>query len=257
MKRALISIGLLCLIQAGEDLRATDVVWNDLTALQLKISGDMAYQSPVEYRMELYSAGDARVFAVDRSLPDEQWPQIILVGGQVMLVKGMDLEEGYEIDALDGPVLMMQLALSLLSTAVPEGPEGLADQQPRKLEHLEQESPIGVGTTSAAGEFSTPWRVSGSVQRSDGEQIAYALDFSYESESGPVGIQLSGRWERTGPLPDLDPELALEGWKPYVIGPIHRSTPSSSIYDFGAQPMDTVFDTVGEVQVEVRQLPDD
>ena len=39
---------------------------------------------------------------------------LIIVSGRIMLTKELDLKEGYEIDAADGPGLMMQLFLNVL-----------------------------------------------------------------------------------------------------------------------------------------------
>src|SRR5579864_4090682 len=50
--------------------------------------------------------------------------EIMLINGQHqwMLMKNVPFEKGYEIDALDGPVLELKLVLELLRAAAPGGP---------------------------------------------------------------------------------------------------------------------------------------
>ena len=46
-----------------------------------------------------------------------------MIAGRALLMWGVPHEKGYEIDALDGPVLMNSLAVTLLDQAFPKGPE--------------------------------------------------------------------------------------------------------------------------------------
>ena len=114
------------------------------------ISGDTTGQ-PMEYLIELLSDGDARITAIDRSASSDRWPVIVSVGGQVMLIQNVELEEGYEIDAMDGPVLMLQLALTLLEKGIADGPESLPTEGIVEVQKDEQAEPIEVSTTSAGG----------------------------------------------------------------------------------------------------------
>jgi hypothetical protein len=56
----------------------------------------------------------------------KQIAELMVINGQSqwMLAKNVPLEKGYEIDALDGAVLGLKLALELLRAAAPGGPHG-------------------------------------------------------------------------------------------------------------------------------------
>ena len=58
-----------------------------------------------------------------------------LVGGQVMLSKGLTLEPGYQIDALDAPVLSMRLVMIVLKRVFPKGPDQVVG--PTEVDHTE------------------------------------------------------------------------------------------------------------------------
>ena len=57
----------------------------------------------------------------------KQTAEMMVINGQSqwMLAKNVPLERGYEIDALDGAVLSLNLALELLRAAAPGGPTGI------------------------------------------------------------------------------------------------------------------------------------
>ena len=86
---------------------------------------------------------------------------IKLVEGRAMLTRGLSLKKGYEIDALDGPILTYQILVSLLSQAIPDGPDKLAGN--KSINIKEKKKGIRIATMSASGYFSPPWALTGSV----------------------------------------------------------------------------------------------
>jgi hypothetical protein len=75
----------------------------------------------------------------------------MFVNGQShwMLTKNVPLEKGYEIDALDGPVLTLKLVTELLRVAVPDGPNAITKSTAVNLH--ERIKSIEVNTASASG----------------------------------------------------------------------------------------------------------
>ena len=55
--------------------------------------------------------------------------KILMIGGRVMALQGPIAEPGSEIDALDGPVLQVQLVTKLLARALPNGPASIPSAQ--------------------------------------------------------------------------------------------------------------------------------
>lgn len=174
---------------------------------------------------------------------------ILLVSGRAMLTKGLSLDKGYEIDALDAPVLMYQLVASLLSQAVPEGPEKLATS--RKISVSEPRRAIRIATQSASGRFPAPWKVSGSVNKKGPSQFDYSLNLSYPAEGNskkPATMALSGQWSRGSSPPAFQDTMSIEGWTLHTIGPYSVKQEGGTIFDYGAQTKPLQVRTLGELR---------
>ena len=142
--------------------------------------------------------------------------RVLLVDGQMMLTRDVELEKGREIQALDGPLLFYQLAISLLSTAFPEGPDGV---QRRSIVDLEEgRRGIFVETSSTSGFFGAPWHMKGSVNRTSPDSIAYAFEFEFTSAKSRRELRLDGTWSSDA-AKALDPALSLMGWTAFFLEP--------------------------------------
>jgi hypothetical protein len=104
-----------------------------------------------------HKANDIVIDADVTTDPGRMKGSIAMVGGRVMLTKGLKLERGYEIDALDGPVLSMQLVLHLLDRVFPKGPSSIPQGQ-----QIDRKDPIAIryATPSASGRIAAPWHLS-------------------------------------------------------------------------------------------------
>ncbi|REK06279.1 MAG: hypothetical protein DWQ36_13785 [Acidobacteria bacterium] len=172
---------------------------------------------------------------------------ILLVSGRAMLTKDLALEKGFEIDALDVPVLMYQLVVSLLAQAVPEGPEELVAS--RVVDVAEVERAIRIGTQSASGGFSPPWSVEGEVESTGSSQFEYSLTFTYSIGPGETaGMHLSGSWSRRPEGSSLEDSLDIQGWSLHTIGPFSVEQEGVTIFDFGAQASSLEVRTLGELR---------
>ena len=252
MKRTLVALAFVVSAWSSSSPATASATWGDPTEVRLVMSGDTTSQ-PIEYLIELLSDGDARITSIDRSIPSDLWPVLVLVSGQVILVQNLELEEGYEIDAIDSPVLMLQLTLTLLDKGIPDGPGTLPSEDSVEIQKAEPSEPIEVSTTSAGGAFPAPWHLSGTATRETDDRIAYSFDFWYTNGPGKTTVEIEGHWKRTNPRPTLDPAIALNAWKSYQIGPIERTTPSGTIYDYGAQPREFKAQTLRELRLEISE----
>lgn len=173
---------------------------------------------------------------------------ILLVSGQAMLTKGLSLERGYEIDALDTPVLMYQLVVSLLSQAAPEGPEKL--EASRKVHLAEPKRGIQIATQSASGRFPPPWTLSGSINKAGPRSFDYSLVFTYPADDSgkKTTIALSGVWKKDPTPPALQDGMSIEGWSLHTIGPFSLKQEHSTILDYGAQKRPLEVRTLGELR---------
>lgn len=175
---------------------------------------------------------------------------IALVGGQVMLSKGLEIEPGYEIDVLDAPVLNLRLLMILLSRVFPDGPAEVSGAM-----SIERTDDIGIkyATPSASGYLPAPWRVKGTVEKVSDGDLTFDLELTVHLEQedkldSAHTVRMSGRLGMLGRPVFLDAD-SLEGWTTYGIGPRKIEEGTSIILDFGATPDETGrYETIGDVR---------
>jgi hypothetical protein len=172
---------------------------------------------------------------------------ILLVSGRAMLTKGLSLEQGYEIDALDAPVLMYQLVVGLLAQAIPDGPQKLVKSH--KVHVSETKRGIQTATMSASGRYPAPWTVDGSVDQRGPSSFGYSLTFTYptEDKTGRATIVLKGQWSNAVG-PGLTDSMNIEGWSLHTIGPFSMKQEGSTVLDYGAQAKPLTVRTLGDLR---------
>jgi len=173
----------------------------------------------------------------------KQVAEMMVVNGQSqwMLAKNVPLEKGYEIDALDGVVLNLKLALELLRAAAPGGPTGI--KQKTTFDVREDSRSIAVNTASASGGLEAPWTLHAIIEPGSGDQWSFEL----VAKHGET-IHISGTWQKEAPPPTFGDDLSLEGWQILSIGPIKTTDGNSTILDYGAQISQKHAKTLGELR---------
>ncbi len=173
-----------------------------------------------------------------------------LVGGQVMLTRGLSLQPGREIDALDAPVLSMRLVMILLKRAFPKGPGEIVGPT-----DVDQAGRVGIkyATPSASGYIPAPWHVKGKVSRLADGTLPFELALSFplqrqDKQRGSLTINMKGELAMLG-RPVFRDTDSLEGWTTYGLGPQQTKQGSSTILDYGAKPQEaTRYRTIGDVR---------
>ena len=140
----------------------------------------------------------------------------------------MGLWRGHEIDALDGGVLGLKLALELLGAATPGGPSAI--KQKSIFDVKEGRRSIAVNTASASGGLEAPWTLHAIIEPISADQWAFAL----VAKHGET-MHVSGTWQKDAAPPVFADDLSLAGWQVLSIGPIKRTDENSTILDCGAQ----------------------
>ncbi len=231
--------------------------WREPARVALELRGGKS-NNVANWEIHLAKHGD---FLLDVAEPSEAGSpkgQILVLGGQVMAVHGLELEKGYEIDALDMPAFHFQLLYSLLEAVFPAGPESISET--REVDHSENDVPITVGTASATGEFAAPWYVLGTVSRKDKHTIAYDLSFTFmvDPETATMfKLRLLGIWTDGTEPQDIGDDFNIQGWTVYSIGPFQSDTDQGSVMEFGAQPTGESYRTAGELRTTLGDMPDD
>jgi hypothetical protein len=159
--------------------------------------------------------------------------RLIVIGGRALLMRGVPHEIGYEIDALDGPVLMHELVVALLDQAFPRGPGALRGVVPIKI--VQKSRAIRIATASASGRLEAPWSLTGTARR-DGARIEYELVFAFTASDATKSMRVAGVWEKAADVLALDDHMPLDGWTVHWLGPMSSESDQGTTLDYGANP---------------------
>jgi hypothetical protein len=174
--------------------------------------------------------------------------EMMVVGGQILLAKNVEMAPGAEIDALDAPAIEMRLAMMLLEKGVPAGPASVRAQQPVNVS--ESTEPLEVSTPSASAQYPAPWSLHGMVTRVDATHLEYKLTFDFDQAAQPLII--SGTWERGTP-PNFPDSLRTSDWRAFKLGPYEKKAAHGTILDYGAQELPKRFSTLGDARAAAKK----
>lgn len=241
------SIGASC----DKDPECSDVsAWSSFTRVVLKQSSPGS-TGAVEWIASFdHKAVDASIDVVTRGSSKAMVGTVALVGGQVMLTKGLKLEPGYEIDALDAPVLSIKLLMIVLGRIFPRGADEIAGSR-----SIDRTDSIGIkyATPSASGYIPAPWDVKGQVSKLADGKVRYELALTFpveqkDNKKTSFTIVMSGELGVLGRPVFLDTD-SLDGWTTYGMGPQQVKQGSSTILDYGAKPEEASrYRTIGDVR---------
>lgn len=186
-----------------------------------------------------------------------QQGEILVVADKAMLIRGFEIEKGYELYALDGARLLYHLALSLRDRIYPQGPRNIDER--RQIDFTELSEAVYVSTRSAFINFYTPWSVKGYVEKKNKETIAYDIMFDWTTPDrhGSENIQFFGEWIKTSETSTLPDDLKLAGWKIYRLGLVEKQIGARSLYDIAATLSTTPYKTLGELRTAMAEEKND
>jgi len=165
--------------------------------------------------------------------------QVFIVGGRVLVTRGPVTEPGYEIDALDAPLLEQELVFRLLGAALPNGAEEIKGM--RKIDYKSERTGIQFATPSAPGFISAPWHVIGDVKVVAPNIVEYQLSLTAAGTGDPITsngeylANFSGRLSKVTHA-QIDDSMPLAGLNVFGVGVQTRKEGSGTIYDYGAAP---------------------
>lgn len=124
--------------------------------------------------------------------------RILVIAGRAMLMKDVAHEAGYEIDALDGPVLTHQLVMTSLDQAFPKGPGSVASGKP-SFKIVQKKRAIRIATSSAGGRMKRHGHSLARLDRSRDESFT-TCGSSSQRKTGRSRFHslASGRTQRIG-----------------------------------------------------------
>lgn len=232
--------------QQKPDRRGGASVWRDANKITLKLL-NKAERSTAEWELE--TGDDDLVLHLNQQMPGGKETGVIMViAGCRMLVKGLKLKPGSEIDALDGSVLTIKLALELLARAIPGGPGSVGASTSFNL--TEDHDGLTISTRSASGDFQPPWSVRGVASSASPTTVDFDFSFTFSPEDSTPKqtLAFTGRWEITQTKLALADDLPLKDWQIYSLGMSKKTNDDGSvIFDYGTDPVKRV-GTLGELR---------
>jgi hypothetical protein len=166
-----------------------------------------------------------------------------------VLTKGLQLQPGYEIDALDAPVLSIKLVMIVLGRVFPNGPDEVT-----KSIAIDRTDSVGIkyATPSASGYIPAPWHVKGRIDKLSDGKVPFELTLAFPvkrrgGEKGTYTIAMSGELGMLG-RPIFSDSDSLDGWTTYGLGPQESKQGSRTVFDYGAKPSNSSYRTFGDVR---------
>lgn len=206
-------------------------------------------QMEASYDVSIFENMDM-VFKVSSKQAEEHNSyEIWVVEGRSLISKNDELKVGYEIDYIDAPALMYQLALALISLTPEEDPANVKNKQMYEIEH--ESLPIKTTTPSASGLFRAPWKASVSLERGESQEIKYEVSFvfsgntEYDSEMAFTGEILQIGELLPSPISDA---TEIASWYQYKLGPYSKEYEGGTIFDYGAQQYEGKAQTIGQLR---------
>jgi hypothetical protein len=227
--------------------------WNEFEAVRLRMTQLDSPGVMSSYLQTSRLNNDLRVDIDITGAEPAQHGTILMVGGRVFVSKGLKLEKGAEIDALDGPVLYTILTTKVLGRALPGGPGNAIG--PQKFAHRDEKTGIQFATPSAEGVIPPPWSAAGTVTpKVDGSvDFVFVLKWSAVDEnntSHSLEARLSGTLEHEKNF-RLDDGMSLKGWTVLGVGPIMETTSSGTRFDYGTKPATGNPSTIGDIRKQL------
>jgi hypothetical protein len=178
--------------------------------------------------------------------------RILLVGGQVMAIQGPIAEAGYEIDALDAPVLYQKLVIRLLGEAFPDGPASMIGG--RSIDVKNATTGIQFATPSAQGFIQAPWHLTGRVSALSPNNVRYELALTAAGPASETSRKYVANFE--GRLSNIttariDDHMQLDGWQVLGLGVQTRQEVHGKVFDYGAAPTGARYKEVGDIRKKI------
>jgi hypothetical protein len=213
-------LGFAVLADEAKSGRQTEDVslWYRGNQLALKTRDD-GKKFKADWAFSISDGGDVRLLKHETKAGAREDGELVMLSSGVMLIRGFEVEKGWEVGALDGPALAMQLALKLLHLAFPGGPETVGENSTILLQ--ESDRSVRVATPTADGMLMAPWVVEGTASRQPGGEIVFDMVARARQLSGgdvsPLILPMAGTWMRSPEVPRLPDSMSLEGWRVFLV----------------------------------------
>ena len=181
--------------------------------------------------------------------------ELLLLADGVLLAHNMPLTRREEIDAIDVPVLTLQLVNKLLAAGTGKKPSALRGKS--NVDLTEKSWSLNVGTISAGAEYPAPWRLKGTIEASRTHVVSFDLIHSFDVSGTAQAVHYVGSWERSSAPFVVDDAMSLSGWHVFRTGPVSGSNGAAAIIDYAASDVVKSSKTLGELRKGLQQSGQD
>ncbi len=224
--------------------------WSRFTRVVLKQSSLSSTDYTIWNASFDHQSNDILIETKSESAGNSIEGSIAMVGGRIMLSKGLKMEPGYEIDYLDAPVLSIKLLMIVLSRVFPNGPADVIGKV-----NIDQTDKTGIkyATPSASGYIPAPWAVKGSITNNAENNLTYDIALTFQTNhrnnnNQTYTLQMVGEFSMLKHAVFLDSQ-PLRGWTTYGLGPRKIKQQESTILDYGATPTEEeTYKIIGDIR---------
>lgn len=206
-----------------------------------------------QWRFERAGNGDIFLEKQENRAGRMEAGALLLIDSGALLARDMRLEPGKELDAINGPLLMLQLVLRLLERAVPGGPSAITKDM--QVDISERSRSLVVTGIGADGEFVAPWTLRGTVGPAGKGSVKLQLEF-VSSVPRQANLRyetsIAGVWQNSAPAIVFPDAMGLRDWQVYRIKPVVKPRGAMNVVGLGTTaPMG--FRNLGEVRRHVAE----
>ncbi len=180
---------------------------------------------------------------------------MVICGDAAFLTKELAPAKGRELRELDGPVLLLQLALRLLERAVPQGPQAVSGEIAIDVRETMDAIRVRRGTI-ASTEFLPPWRLQGKAERLAPDQIRFDMKFAYSTiaaKDRQFEMDLVGVWQKETRLPVFAHDTPVSDWQVYRMDAVGKNVAGNYLIDQVAVLQARRFKTLGELRSMIER----
>ncbi len=190
-----------------------DSPWYAANRLEIRFESE---DGAADWLFELASGAEYRITLDERFEGEpERTGVLMMVGGEVMITQGLALTPETALERLDTATLVQKLALQLLQHVFAQGPEEVTGI--RYFRVTRNNLQISAATTRARTDFDPPWSVTGYVDNSNDDFIAFDMEF--EAPDVDYRARFSGRWEVRPDEYDFRDAMIIENWLVWPLDP--------------------------------------
>jgi len=248
---------LLCVACAGSYAQAPrpGAAWHEAAHMLLAVF-EPAVGFSGSWQFDRASNGDIRIVKEEQRMGTVVKGSVMMIcDDAAMLTKGLTPARGSEQREIDGPVLLLQLALRLLERGVPQGPQGVTRET--LLDMREVNDPISVrrGTT-ASSEFLPPWRLQGKAVRLGEDKIRFEMKFAYSTlaaKDRQFEMEIEGLWQKQSRVALFANDTKVDDWSVYRVDAAAKKVAGSLLVEQIAVRQPRSFKTLGEVRLAIER----